>query len=54
MVEALTKSGSNVAAAFYKDAGHDFDNAANMEDFLRRLEAFLMQYNPVVNDRGPL
>ena len=25
-----------------------------LEDFLRRLEAFLMQYNPVVNDRGPL
>jgi dipeptidyl aminopeptidase/acylaminoacyl peptidase len=46
MVEALTSARANVTSAFYKDSGHDFGTAADVEDFLRRLEAFLAKHNP--------
>jgi len=46
MVDALTKSGANVASMFYKDSSHDFGSSADMEDWLKRLEAFLAKYNP--------
>ncbi|HVM37073.1 MAG TPA: S9 family peptidase [Sphingomicrobium sp.] len=46
MIEALQKAGKDVTAAFYKDSGHDFGSAADLDDFLRRLEAFLARHNP--------
>lgn len=46
MVDALTKSGANVTSMFYKDSDHDFGSSADMEDWLKRLEAFLAKYNP--------
>jgi dipeptidyl aminopeptidase/acylaminoacyl peptidase len=46
MVAALTKSGANVTSMFYKDSSHDFGSSADMEDWLKRLEAFLAKYNP--------
>lgn len=46
MVEKLTKAGANVTSAFYKESGHDFDNAADFEDVMRRIEAFLAKHNP--------
>lgn len=46
MVNALTKSGANVTSMFYKDSGHDFSSSGDMEDWLKRLEAFLARYNP--------
>ena len=46
MLDALTKAGAPVTYMFYKNAGHGFDNAADLEDWLKRLEAFLATYNP--------
>lgn len=46
MVAALTKAKANVTSAFYKDSGHDFGSAADFQDFLSRLEAFLAKHNP--------
>ncbi len=46
MVDALTKAGAPVTSIFYKDAGHGFNKAADLEDWLNRLEAFLAKYNP--------
>jgi dipeptidyl aminopeptidase/acylaminoacyl peptidase len=46
MVDALTKAGANVTPVFYKDSGHGFDSSADLEDWLKRLEAFLAKYNP--------
>jgi dipeptidyl aminopeptidase/acylaminoacyl peptidase len=46
MVDALTRSGANVTSMFYKDSSHDFGSSADLEDWLRRLEAFLAKYNP--------
>lgn len=46
MVDALTKAGANVTSMFYKDSSHDFGSSADLEDWLKRLEAFLAKYNP--------
>jgi dipeptidyl aminopeptidase/acylaminoacyl peptidase len=46
MVAALTKSGAEVTSMFYKDSSHDFGSSADLEDWLKRLEAFLTKYNP--------
>jgi len=46
MVDALTKAGADVTSAFYKDSGHGFDSSADLEDWLKRLEAFLAKHNP--------
>jgi len=46
MVETLTKAGADVTSAFYKDSGHGFDNAADLEDWLSQLEKFLAKHNP--------
>ena len=46
MVEGLTKANIHVTSAFYKEDGHGFDNATDLEDWLKRLEEFLTKYNP--------
>jgi Dipeptidyl aminopeptidases/acylaminoacyl-peptidases len=46
MVDALTRAGAPVTSIFYKDAGHGFDKAGDLEDWLNRLESFLAKYNP--------
>jgi len=46
MVNALAKANILVSSVFYKEDGHGFDNAADLEDWLKRLEEFLAKYNP--------
>jgi dipeptidyl aminopeptidase/acylaminoacyl peptidase len=46
MVEALQKAGANVTPVFYKDSEHGFASSKDLEDWLKRLEAFLARYNP--------
>jgi dipeptidyl aminopeptidase/acylaminoacyl peptidase len=46
MVDAMTRAQLNVSSVFYKNSGHGFDNAADLEDWLKRLEAFLDKNNP--------
>ncbi len=46
LVDALNKAKITVTSVFYKDSGHGFDNSADLEDWLKRLEGFLQQYNP--------
>lgn len=46
IVEALQKAGAPVTSVFYKDSAHGFDSSADLEDWLKRLEAFLAKYNP--------
>lgn len=46
MVETLTKAGADVTSAFYKESGHGFDNAADLENWLSQLEKFLAKHNP--------
>jgi dipeptidyl aminopeptidase/acylaminoacyl peptidase len=46
MVDALTQAHADVTSVFYKSDGHGFDNAADLQDWLRQLERFLGKYNP--------
>ena len=46
MVEALQKAGANVTPVFYKDSEHSFSSSKDLEDWMRRLEAFLAKNNP--------
>jgi dipeptidyl aminopeptidase/acylaminoacyl peptidase len=46
MVDALTKANGKVTSVFYKDGGHGFNSSADLEDWLKRLEAFLATHNP--------
>jgi dipeptidyl aminopeptidase/acylaminoacyl peptidase len=46
MVDALTRAHAGVTSVFYKDSSHDFGSSADLEDWLKRLEAFLAKYNP--------
>ncbi|HEX3422327.1 MAG TPA: S9 family peptidase [Sphingomicrobium sp.] len=46
MVDALTQAHANVTSVFYKNDGHGFNDAADLEDWLRHLEIFLAKYNP--------
>jgi dipeptidyl aminopeptidase/acylaminoacyl peptidase len=46
MVNALVKANGPVTPIFYKDAGHGFSNATDLEDWFKRLEAFLAKHNP--------
>ena len=46
MVQALTKARADVTSVFYKDMGHDFDEQADLKDFMQRLDAFLAKHNP--------
>lgn len=44
--DALAKFGANVSSVYYTDSGHGFGSSADLEDWLKRLEAFLAKYNP--------
>jgi len=44
--EALRKAGKDYQFYTYKDEGHGFSNAANLQDWLDRLDTFLAKYNP--------
>jgi dipeptidyl aminopeptidase/acylaminoacyl peptidase len=46
MVDAMTRAQLNVSSVFYKNSAHGFANAADLEDWLKRLEAFLDKNNP--------
>jgi dipeptidyl aminopeptidase/acylaminoacyl peptidase len=46
MVDALAKAHADVTSVFYKDSGHGFDSSEDLDDWLRRLEAFLAKHNP--------
>jgi dipeptidyl aminopeptidase/acylaminoacyl peptidase len=46
MVDALNRAHANVTSIFYKDEAHGFEKAADLADWLKRLEAFLDKYNP--------
>jgi dipeptidyl aminopeptidase/acylaminoacyl peptidase len=46
MVDALTVAHADVTSVFYKDSGHGFDSSADLEDWLKHLEAFLAKHNP--------
>lgn len=46
MVDALTKAGANVTSVFYKDSRHDFGSSKDLQDWLTRVGAFLVKYNP--------
>jgi len=45
-VDAMSRSGANVTSVYYKNSGHGFDSATDLEDWLTRLGAFLARYNP--------
>jgi dipeptidyl aminopeptidase/acylaminoacyl peptidase len=45
-VEALKKAGKTYEFYTYHDEGHGFSTSANLQDWLDRLDAFLVKYNP--------
>ncbi|AQR72797.1 S9 family peptidase [Sphingomonas sp. LM7] len=49
MIKALAKRkdlGPEISTAFYEGEGHGLESAANLTDFLTRLETFLAKHNP--------
>jgi dipeptidyl aminopeptidase/acylaminoacyl peptidase len=44
--DALQKAGKDVQFHTYPKEGHGLSNAANLQDWMDRLEAFLQKYNP--------
>jgi len=49
MIKALAKRkdhGPEITTAFYQGEGHGLESAANLADFLTRLEGFLAKHNP--------
>jgi len=45
-IRALTRRRANVESVIYPKAGHNFTDASESVDFLRRVEAFLARHNP--------
>ena len=46
LLEALRRRNAPVEAAFYPKAGHGFTDRSEALDYYRRVEAFLIRYNP--------
>ena len=46
LVRALERRNIPVDSVFYRKSGHDFGSPEDTEDFLRRVEAFLLRHNP--------
>lgn len=46
MIDALKQHRTPVDTVFYKDEGHGLSKKENVEDYLKRVEAFLTKHNP--------
>ncbi len=46
LVRALERAGATVESVFYPKSGHGFTDAAELADYMRRVEAFLGRHNP--------
>ena len=46
MAEALVKAKADVTPVFYKESGHSFGSAADLESWLNELDRFLARHNP--------
>jgi dipeptidyl aminopeptidase/acylaminoacyl peptidase len=46
LLRALQRRGANVESVFYPKSGHGFNDAGELADYLRRVEAFLARHNP--------
>ena len=46
LLRALRRRGAEVESVFYPKSGHGFNDAAELADYMRRVEAFLARHNP--------
>ena len=46
LIRALRRRGANLESVIYPKSAHDFTDASEAVDFLRRVEAFLARHNP--------
>ena len=46
LIRALTRRGANLESVIYPKSGHNFTEASESVDYLRRVEAFLARHNP--------